>query len=134
MLNKVKFDGLQPNPEHSIRTIKLKVLSTFFQTNIRIKKLETSSSSHCWSPSPIDYIKLNVDAFLVAMKATTRVIARDNRGIPKVIWMGSIQATSLEEVELQAILRALRIVEIEGWRSIIVEGDSKLLLDALAIG
>jgi ribonuclease HI len=87
-----------------------------------------------WSPPPPGYVKVNYDGavFLETMEASLGVVIRDELGRPmvslsqKVPFPGSSTA-----VEALALRRAMFLAIEMGFYSVIVEGDSEMLVRAV---
>ena len=130
--NEKRTQDATPNPLTSLR----KATSLFSEHLIPLASPDHASQStvpraQAWSPPEFGWIKFNTDATFKENRAFAGVIARDNRGIPKLAWVGKTRAKCPMEAELEAILRAARLAEINNWQAIILEGDCKMLLDAL---
>ena len=90
-----------------------------------------SKDSVKWAPPPAGTVKLNVDAAISQSKAALAVIARNESGVVLKVWAKSIPLCSPPFAEIEAILWVLIIANRENWRSIAMESDSKISIDAI---
>ena len=84
-----------------------------------------------WSPPPLGYIKLNVDAAISQNNSALTIIARDAHGFVLKAWSKILPKRSPLSVETEAILWALQLAKSEAWSKIIMESDSKNSIDAI---
>ncbi|CAO2827042.1 unnamed protein product [Amaranthus hypochondriacus] len=107
-----------------------------YQKAVELGWSSTSSTHRVdhWHRPPVDFIKVNVDgAFTIAEdKQGIGVVARDSTGSvvlagSKTLW----HEGSVEMVEARAVLWALDLAKAHGWRHVIIEGDCKLVIEAL---
>ena len=84
-----------------------------------------------WSPPPLGYIKLNVDAAISQNNSALAVIARDAHGFVLKAWSKILPKKSPLSAETEAILWALQLAKSEAWSEIILESDSKNSIDAI---
>ena len=84
-----------------------------------------------WSPPPLGYIKLNVDAAISQNNSALTIIARDAHGFVLKAWSKILPKRSPLCVETEAILWALQLAKSEAWSKIIMESDSKNSIDAI---
>ncbi|XP_065626172.1 uncharacterized protein LOC136066187 [Quercus suber] len=85
-----------------------------------------------WSPPPEGIIKLNVDAAVGPTFTALAVIARDHTGVPIKLWAKKYISCLPIQAEAASVLWAINLATAEGWMKIIIEGDSKICLDALS--
>ncbi|XP_012840390.1 PREDICTED: uncharacterized protein LOC105960728 [Erythranthe guttata] len=112
-------------------------LDEFLSHQMPKTSLNRAQYSSAWSPPPVGYLKLNVDAALPAGQPhyTVSMVARNEEGV--CIWWevrtypGSLIA---EECEAHAALFALQCAQRKGWQSIILEGDCLGVIEALRAG
>ena len=84
-----------------------------------------------WSPPPLGYTKLNVDAAISQNNSALAVIARDAHGCVLKAWSKILPKRSPLSAEIEAILWALQLAKSEAWSEIILESDSKNSIDAI---
>ncbi|CAO2820677.1 unnamed protein product [Amaranthus hypochondriacus] len=83
---------------------------------------------------PIGFIKTNVDGAFSHLddKHGIGMVANDSDGV--FIMVGSHTLCfdgSAEMVEAKAVLRALELAKSQGWQNVNVEGDCKMIMEAL---
>ena len=84
-----------------------------------------------WSPPPLGFIKLNVDASIAQNNSALAVVARNEHGTVLKARSKILPKRSPIAAETEAILWALHLARGEIWRVIIVESDSKISIDAI---
>lgn len=75
-----------------------------------------------WSPTPLGWIKVNVDAALSSSKSA---LARDHRGHVVKVWGFNHYHCSPIQAESASLLWAVELAVQEQWRLVIFEGDAK---------
>ena len=76
-----------------------------------------------WSPPPLGYIKLNVDAAISQNNSALAVITRDAHGFVLKAWSKILPKRSPLSAETETILWALQLAKSEAWSEIILESD-----------
>lgn len=84
-----------------------------------------------WTPPPLNWIKLNVDAALADSHAAIAVVARNHIGVPIKTWARIIKKSSPLIAETEALFWAVQLAKAENWSHMIFEGDSKICFDAI---
>uniref|UniRef100_A0A2N9GBJ0 RNase H type-1 domain-containing protein n=1 Tax=Fagus sylvatica TaxID=28930 RepID=A0A2N9GBJ0_FAGSY len=99
-----------------------------------LKPLEQSiaKSGVFWNSPPISKIKLNVDAAMKNNEATIAVVARNADGYVLTSCPKKIKVDDPCIAEAAAIAWAVEIAKAENFMDIMVEGDTKVCIDAVA--
>ena len=86
-----------------------------------------------WKPPPLDSFKINYDgaSFAKDNKFGIGVIIRDNRGMVITALTQLPQAYQVKDAEAMATIQALEFGTKVGVGSVIVEGDSEVVVKAL---
>ena len=108
------------------------VICNIVHCNI-LQSVEHSKSKSCflWRPPPPNTVKLNVDAVVSDSVASLAVLARDFDGNILKCWAKRISLVDPCVVEAIALAWAGEIALEEHLSDIIVEGDSKVCIDAV---
>ena len=85
-----------------------------------------------WFPTPLGWIKVNVDATLSGSKSALAAVARDHRGHVIKVWSSNHYHCSPIQAESAVLLWAVEFAIQEQWRLVIFEGDAKGCVDTLA--
>ncbi|KAL5545444.1 hypothetical protein UlMin_005131 [Ulmus minor] len=85
-----------------------------------------------WSHPPVGWIKLNFDASLVGNRASLACVARNNEGTIIGWTCRRLTAPTPLSAEAMAAKVAIDMACQANWHSIILEGDSKDVLDSLS--
>ena len=84
-----------------------------------------------WHPSPIGWVKMNIDGSVQEWRGSTGFVIRDNDGhvlLDGAKNTGESKITVAEGIALRdGLVHALN----HGWRNLIVEGHSKLIIDCV---
>ena len=78
-----------------------------------------------------DFFKLNFDGSVKNSAVAARFIIRNEYGEPMVVGARSLGETTINVAECLALRDALWIARSRGFWKILVEGDSKLVIDAV---
>ena len=85
-----------------------------------------------WSPPPLGWMKINVDAALSSSKSALAAVARDHQGHVIKVWGSNHYHCSPIQAESAALLLAVELAIQEQWRLVIFEGDAEGCFDTLA--
>ena len=128
--NQVRHNGSEVN-----------IISTICNAENRVKEFllvldhehdkDRSEELTSWLPPPRNYRKLNVDAAISQAFTSLAVVARNEFSEVLKVWTKIHDLCSPTQAEAVAIQWALILAKDENWSNIIVEGDSKICLDAL---
>ena len=128
--NQVRHNGSEVN-----------IISTICNAENRVKEFllvldhehdkDRSEELTSWLPPPRNYIKLNVDAAVSQAFTSLVVVAINEFGDALKVWTKIHDLCSPTQAEANAIQWALNFAKDENWSNIVVEGDSKICLDAL---
>ena len=118
------------------------IISTICNAEKRVKEFllvldhehdkDRSEELTSWLPPPRNYIKLNVDAAVSQAFTSLVVVAINEFGEALKVWTKIHDLCSPTQAEANAIQWALNFAKDENWSNIVVEGDSKICLDALS--
>ncbi|CAL8169059.1 unnamed protein product [Prunus armeniaca] len=84
-----------------------------------------------WHPPPIGWIKVNFDGSLMNSHASTGFVIRDYEGHVLVAASNNIGENSINVAECLALQDGLAAALDRGWDQIVIEGDSKLVVDSI---
>ncbi|CAL8120424.1 unnamed protein product [Prunus armeniaca] len=84
-----------------------------------------------WHRPPTGWIKVNFDGSLMNSHASTSFIIRDCEGHVLVAGSNNIGENSINVVECIALCDGLAAALDRGWDQIVIEGDSKLVIDSI---
>ncbi|KAK9983012.1 hypothetical protein SO802_032537 [Lithocarpus litseifolius] len=85
-----------------------------------------------WTPPPLGWVKLNVDAALSNSKSALAVVARNHLGEILFIWGSGYHLCAPSQAEAAATLWAVHLAIQEHWKSVIIEGDAQVCFNALS--
>ena len=85
----------------------------------------------CWSPPFPPNVKLNFDAAIGEEGACIAVVCRDHKAKVLFVWTDLIDSTDPLLAEARAALLAIQKILEAGFSSIILEGDSLLVIQAI---
>ena len=129
--NQHLFQGVQIN----IRSICSHVLHRALEfANICLNKDSPNpgTSKASWVPPPGGFIKVNVDAAVTSATTALAAVARDHHGNPIKVWMKKYRLCSPIQAGAVALLYAAQLASQEGWKHVILKGDSKVCIDSLS--
>ena len=92
---------------------------------------KTPTTQHLWTPSPLGWIKINVDAIVSANLASIAVVSRNHSGTPIKIWARTIKKTTPLQAKTEALHWVVQLAKIEDWRYVIFKGNAKQFFDAI---
>ncbi|CAL9019657.1 unnamed protein product [Prunus brigantina] len=84
-----------------------------------------------WQPPPLDWIKVNFDGSVRGTLAATGFVIRDWNGNVRLAGAKNSGQVSITVAECLALRDGLAHAIHNGWRKILVEGDSKLIIDCV---
>ncbi|KAK4262634.1 hypothetical protein QN277_028172 [Acacia crassicarpa] len=101
--------------------------------NITAHERPPLSAPKCWLPPPSDWVKINVDGAVsqTANLAGCGGVARDSHGLWLFGFFAAIGNCTPLDSEEWAMLKGLQLAWNRGFRNVICESDSKLLVDLL---
>ncbi|XP_070681844.1 uncharacterized protein [Malus domestica] len=131
MRNQVVFNNAKAYPS---RVALLAFNMANDHTNANKKNLISSRKQHGlirWQPPRGDFFKLNFDGSVQNSAAAAGFIIRNEHGEPVIAGARSLGETSINVAECLALRDALWIARSKGFWKVLVEGDSKLVIDAV---
>ncbi|CAL8999139.1 unnamed protein product [Prunus brigantina] len=84
-----------------------------------------------WHPPPTSWIKINFDGSLMNSQASIGYVIRNCNGHVLLANSNNIGENSINAVESVALRDGLATAIERGWDQIMVEGDSKLIIDSI---
>ena len=86
-----------------------------------------------WLPPPTSFLKINTDGSSRGNQGAARIggIGRDSSALVVFIFLANKGVQTINKMEGLAILYALKRVYALGWRKVICEADSQLLVNLL---
>ncbi|XP_050156329.1 uncharacterized protein LOC126630282 [Malus sylvestris] len=84
-----------------------------------------------WSPSNAGFVKLNFDGSVVNQGATVGFVIRNEKGEPIVAGARFIGQNTISTTECLALRDGLWMAKAKGLAHIMVEGDSKLVIESI---
>ncbi|KAK9986829.1 hypothetical protein SO802_031780 [Lithocarpus litseifolius] len=111
------------------------VLSRFFELSKTFSVMNSTPSVQpisAWTPPPLGWVKLNVDATLSNSRSVLAVVARNHLGEILFIWGSSYHLCAPSQAEAAATLWAVHLAIQEHWKSVIIEGDAQVCFNALS--
>ncbi|XP_050280986.1 uncharacterized protein LOC126721935 [Quercus robur] len=111
------------------------VLSRFVELSKTFSVLNTTLSVQpisVWTPPPLGWIKLNVNAALNNSKSALAVVARNYTGEILFIWCSGYHLCAPSQAEVAATLWAVHLAIQEHWKYVIIEGDALVCRGVLA--
>ncbi|CAL2271825.1 unnamed protein product [Prunus armeniaca] len=84
-----------------------------------------------WHPPPTGWIKVNFDGSLMNSHASTGFVIRDCEGHVLVAASNNIGENSINVAECLALRDGLAAALDRGWDQIVIEGDSKLIINSI---
>ena len=127
--NQQENSNVQLNLLSTIKTLECKIRE-------QIKIFETNAGERVWtaprwSTPPQGTIKLNADAAMLNQSAALAEVACYSNGDVLKVWTKIVPLNDALMAEAAATLWAVEIAKSEGYQDILVEGDSKICMDAL---
>ena len=89
-------------------------------------------NKNLWPTPPPGTIKMNVDATISNDRATIAVVARSHREIIVNVWTKPLEYSNPTVAEASAIWLALELAKAANFKSVCIESDAKVCIDALA--
>ena len=129
--NQVWHNGNEVNIISTICNVENKVKEYLIALD-HVQDKDRSEEVTSWIPPPKNYIKLNVDTAILQTFTSLAVLGRNEFGEVLKVWAKIHDLCTPTQAEAAAILWALILATTENWCNIIVEGDSKICLDALS--
>ncbi|KAI5342021.1 hypothetical protein L3X38_009896 [Prunus dulcis] len=84
-----------------------------------------------WQPPPLDWIKVNFDGSVLGNLAATGFVICDWNGNVRLVGAKNSGQVSIIVAKCLALRDGLAHATHNGWRKILVEGDSKLIIDCV---
>ncbi|CAL9022783.1 unnamed protein product, partial [Prunus brigantina] len=84
-----------------------------------------------WQPPPLDWIKVNFDGLVRGNLVATSFVIRDWNGNVRLAGAKNSGQVSITVAECLALRDGLAHAIHNGWRKILVEDDSKLIIDCV---
>lgn len=112
------------NPSQSFR---------FFKITLEDSPSPLSPSSFAWSPSPLSFIKINIDAAISPSSTSLAAIARDHNGAIIKVWMKNHCICHPIQAKVAALHWAVQLASSKGWKHVIFQGDSKECINTLTV-
>ncbi|KAL5574163.1 hypothetical protein UlMin_023760 [Ulmus minor] len=107
------------------------IFKSYHSVLASVSRCKLPCASH-WSPPPEGWIKINFDASLLGSRASIACVARNSEG-SIIDWSCKrISATFPLLAEALAAELAIDLACHANWHSILLEGDSKTVLDSLS--
>jgi ribonuclease HI len=128
--NKVVHGEGKINLIATIKSLEKKVLE-FKRIGETSESMMQSNYQTHWTPPPPGFVKINVDAAVANSRTTLAVVARNEHGNIVKAWAKEHMAGDALFAEASAFLWALQLAKNSGMQQIIVEGDAKLVVEAL---
>ena len=123
----IYLDGGEVNP----MLISSKVSRSFKEHKLVWKnKLSSIHKPKIWSPPPRGWIKCNFDAVVKENKVVYKTVVRDEEGAILKAWAQEDVSGSPLWAEAKAALFAVLSVKQLGFKKLILEGDSLIILKA----
>ncbi|KAK9986858.1 hypothetical protein SO802_031809 [Lithocarpus litseifolius] len=118
-----------------IHKSKQTVLSRFAELSKTFSVMNSTPSVQpisAWTPPPLGWVKLNVDAALSNSKSALAVVARNHLGEILFIWGSGYHLCAPSQAEAAATLWAVNLAIQEHWKSVIIERDAQVCFNALS--
>ena len=91
--------------------------------------LEARNDASFWTPSPGEFIKINVDALVDDNTASTGIVARSDDGSVLGIQVFLGPKVAIEEAEAVAIKKCILLALNERWKKVIIESDCFVVVE-----
>ncbi|KAL6188557.1 hypothetical protein ACLB2K_039949 [Fragaria x ananassa] len=105
------------------------------QNNLSERVTEVHSQNQCttikWPAPPNSFVKINFDGSVTSNSAACGFIIRDDNGRPVFVTSCRIENASVSIAEAMALRDSLIKAKEKDFTNVEVEGDSKLVIDAV---
>ncbi|KAI5338965.1 hypothetical protein L3X38_018237 [Prunus dulcis] len=129
-INNLVFKDVTPHP---VRVLDMagQVGLEFWNQNVK-HVMGPSAPLHIkWKPPPWGWVKLNFDGSIRNNVAASGFVIRDSDGHVLLAGAKNIGDNTISVAECLALRDGLAYAIHRGWRNILVEGDSKLIIDCV---
>ena len=89
---------------------------------MKSNQLKKPPKDSTWTPSPLNWIKLNFNAAIREDEASMAMVARDQKGKLIAAWTEQLEQTEPLLGEAKATLLAIKKTADEGFKRIILKG------------
>ncbi|CAL8991586.1 unnamed protein product [Prunus brigantina] len=103
----------------------------FWRLNSKARLDSADSMMTKWHPPPTGWIKVNFDGSLMNSHASTSFVIRDSEGHVLIAGFNNIGENSINVAECVALRDGLAAALDRGWDQIVIEGDSKFVIDSI---
>ncbi|KAL6145048.1 hypothetical protein ACLB2K_055736 [Fragaria x ananassa] len=129
--NDASFRNISTSPL-TIISVAASIEKSFKENNMncRVGSFKTPSAIK-WQPPPASTFKVNFDGSVTSSSAACGIIIRNSEGVPIITSSKNIGKASVPTTEATALRDSILIAKNRGLTRIIVEGDSKIIIDAV---
>ncbi|KAL6218551.1 hypothetical protein ACLB2K_011761 [Fragaria x ananassa] len=129
--NDASFRNISTSPL-TIISIAASIEKSFKENNMncRVGSFKTPSAIK-WQPPPASTFKVNFDGSVTSSSAACGTIIRNSEGVPIITSSKNIGKASVPTTEASSLRDSILIAKNRGLTRIIVEGDSKIIIDAV---
>lgn len=126
--NNLIFKGVTPHP---VRVLNLarQVGMEYWRQNFKCEKGPKSPLHIKWKPPPEGWVKLNFDGSIRNNSAASGFVIRNSKGHVLLAGAKNIGDNTISVAKCMALRDGLAYAIHRGWRNILVEGDSKLIIE-----
>lgn len=128
--NNCIFKDIDPHPV-KVLNVAGRIGLDYWKINSCPPKKSTGKVNIKWEPPPLDWVKVNFDGSVRGNLAATGFVIRDWNGNVRLAGAKNSGQVSIIVAECLALRDGLAHAIHKGWRKMLVEGDSKLIIDCV---
>ncbi|XP_050111741.1 uncharacterized protein LOC126590297 [Malus sylvestris] len=131
--NNFVFKQIKPHPTHYLIAVAT-IGKEFLKANLRqkLRKNKISSNTISWKAPAEAFYKLNFDGLVEGSSAAAGFIIRNHRGQHSLMGVRHLRPNTITMSEAQALRDALALAKQHQIKKIMVEGDSKVVIDTVS--
>ncbi|VVA28953.1 PREDICTED: ribonuclease [Prunus dulcis] len=128
--NNLVFKDIAPHPARALH-VAGQIGLDYWKINSTPPQKSKGMLAIKWKPPPCNWVKLNFDGSVRGALAATGFVIRDWNGHVRLAGAKNLGQISITVAECLALRDGLAHAIHNGWRKVVAEGDSKLVIDCI---